>query len=168
MALFRAVSTISTTGYYITSYSNWIPVGTLLVLLLMFFGAMTGSTGGGIKIARIALLLKNSQLELKRLIHPSAVIPIRINDQVVEVDSLNNVLSFVALYLLTVMLGVITVSFMLANLANIGPGIGGVGPFHTYAQFPVFGKWFLSFIMLIGRLELVTFLAIFTRQFWER
>ncbi len=179
LALFRAVSTISTTGYYITSYDHWIPVGTLLVLLLMFFGAMTGSTGGGIKIARIILLLKNSQLELKRLIHPSAVIPVRINNQVVELDSLNNVLSFVALYLLTVMLGVIIVSFMgydletsigalLANLANIGPGIGDVGPFQTYAHFPVFGKWFLSFIMLAGRLELVTFFALFTRHFWKR
>lgn len=179
LALFRAVSTISTTGYYITSFNHWIPVGTLLVLLLMFFGAMTGSTGGGIKITRIILLLKNSQLELKRLIHPSAVIPVRINKQAVELDLLNNVLSFVALYLLTVMLGVIIVSFMgydletsigalLANLANIGPGIGDVGPFHTYAHFSVFGKWFLSFIMLAGRLELVTIFALFTRHFWKR
>ncbi len=178
-ALFRSVSTISTTGYYITSFDKWIPVGNLLVLLLMFFGAMTGSAGGGIKIARIILLLKNSQLELKRLIHPSAVIPVRINKQAVELDSLNNVLTFVALYLLTVLIGVIIVSFMgfdletsigalLANLANIGPGIGSVGPYQTYAQFPVFGKWFLAFIMLIGRLELVTFFALFTRHFWKK
>ena len=144
----------------------------------MFFGGSAGSTGGSIKIIRMMLVLKNSFLELKRLIHPSAVIPVRLNTQAVSNQIVTNVLAFVSLYIVIALISVIVVSVLgydldtsfgavAATLGNIGPGIGEVGPVCNYAHFPVAGKWFLSFLMLIGRLELFTVLILFTPNFWK-
>jgi trk system potassium uptake protein TrkH len=178
-SLFQVVSILTTTGYSTTNYLNWVPVGIVLLFLLMFFGGSAGSTGGSIKIVRVALLLKNSFLELKRLIHPSAVIPVRFNSQAVTSVTITNVLAFASFYILTVMVSIVIISSMgydlesslgavAATLGNIGPGIGAVGPVENYAHFPVFGKWFLSFLMLIGRLELFTVLIILTPSFWRK
>ncbi len=178
-SLFQVVSIMTTTGYATTDYLAWIPIGSVLLFTLMFFGGSAGSTGGSIKIVRVVLLLKNSFLELKRLIHPNAVIPVRLNSQAVTPQIVTNVLAFASFYILTVMLSVIVISFMgydldtsfgaaAATLGNIGPGIGEVGPAFNYAHFPVFGKWFLSFLMLIGRLELFTVLILFTPHFWKK
>ncbi len=178
-SLFQVVSILTTTGYSTTNYLNWVPVGIVLLFLLMFFGGSAGSTGGSIKIVRVVLLLKNSFLELKRLIHPSAVIPVRLNSQAVTSVTITNVLAFASFYILTVMVSIVVISSMgydlesslgavAATLGNIGPGIGAVGPVENYAHFPVFGKWFLSFLMLIGRLELFTVLIIITPSFWRK
>ncbi len=178
-SLFQVVSIITTTGYATTNYLNWVPVAVVLLFLLMFFGGSAGSTGGSIKIVRVVLLLKNSFLELKRLIHPNAVIPVRLNSQAVTSVTVTNVLAFASFYILTVMISIVVISSMgydlesslgavAATLGNIGPGIGAVGPLENYAHFPVFGKWFLSFLMLIGRLELFTVLIIFTPGFWRK
>jgi trk system potassium uptake protein TrkH len=145
----------------------------------MFFGGSAGSTGGGIKILRIVLLLKNSAMELKRLIHPQAVIPVRFNKHAVTPDVLNNVFAFISFYIITLVIGVIVMAAMgydlgtsfgsvAATLGNIGPGIGLVGPIENYAHIPDFGKWFLSFLMLIGRLELFTVLILFSPGFWKK
>jgi trk system potassium uptake protein TrkH len=128
---------------------------------------------------RVVILLKNSILELKRLIHPSAVIPVRLNSQAVSSQIVTNVLAFVSFYILTVMVSTGVISAMgydlessmgavAATLGNIGPGIGAVGPVENYAHIPVFGKWFLSFLMLIGRLELFTVLILFAPSFWKK
>lgn len=178
-ALFQVVSILTTTGYTTTDYSKWVPLGIMLIFALMFFGGSAGSTGGSIKIVRVTILLKNSILELKRLIHPSAVIPLKFNSQVVTPPIITNVLAFASFYIVTVMVSTIVISAMgydmessfgavAATLGNIGPGIGAVGPAHNYAHIPVFGKWFLSFLMLIGRLELFTVLLLFTRSFWKK
>ncbi len=178
-SIFQVVSILTTTGYTTTDYLKWAPIAITLIFLLMFFGGSAGSTGGSIKIVRVVLLLKNSILELKRLIHPSAVIPVRLNSQAVSSQIVTNVLAFVSFYVLTVMISTGVISGMgydlesslgavAATLGNIGPGIGAVGPAENYADIPAFGKWFLSFLMLIGRLELFTVLLLFTPSFWRK
>ncbi len=178
-SLFQVVSIITTTGFVTFDYLSWIPLVGIILFMMMFFGGSAGSTGGGIKILRIVLLLKNSTMELKRLIHPNAVIPVRFNKNAVSPDILNNVFAFVSFYILTMIVAVIVMASMgydlgtsfgsvAATLGNIGPGIGLVGPVENYSHFPDFGKWFLSFLMLIGRLELFTVLILFSPGFWKK
>ena len=178
-AAFQVVSIVTTTGFVTADYLRWIPVLGIVIFMLMFFGGSAGSTGGGIKILRIVLVLKNSAMELKRLIHPNAVIPVRFNKHAVPSDILNNVFAFVSFYIITVLVGVVVLAAMgydlsssfgsvAATLGNIGPGIGLVGPVENYAHLPDPGKWFLSFLMLIGRLELFTVLILFSPGFWKR
>jgi len=178
-SLFQVVSIMTTTGYTTTDYLKWIPVGSVILFALMFFGGSAGSTGGSMKIIRIVLMLKNSFLELKRLIHPNAVIPVRLNTLAVSPQIVTNVLAFSSFYVLTVIMSVIIISLLgydldtsfgavAATLGNIGPGIGNVGPAFNYAHFPITGKWFLSFLMLIGRLELFTVLILFSPHFWKK
>ncbi len=178
-SIFQVVSIVTTTGFVTFDYLSWIPLVGIILFMMMFFGGSAGSTGGGIKILRIVLLLKNSAMELKRLIHPNAVIPVRFNKNAVAPDILNNVFAFVSFYIITVIIGVIVMATMgydlgtsfgsvAATLGNIGPGIGLVGPVENYAHIPGFGKWFLSFLMLIGRLELFTVLILFSPGFWKK
>jgi trk system potassium uptake protein TrkH len=128
---------------------------------------------------RLLLLLKNSWLELKRMIHPNAVLPARFNHRSVSSQIISNIMAFIIFYLLITVFGVIVISFLgydldssfgavAATLGNIGPGIGAVGPAENYSHIPAFGKWFLSFLMLMGRLELFTVLVIFSPSFWKK
>ncbi len=178
-SLFQVVSIISTTGFVISDYQHWVPVLGILIFLLMFFGASTGSTGGGVKIMRVVLLLKNSALEMKRLVHPSAVIPVRFNRHAIEPHITTNVLAFVSFYIMIIVAGTVIMSAMgydlntsagavTASLGNIGPGIGEAGPFRNYSDMPEIGKWFLSFLMLTGRLELFSIFVLFSPEFWRR
>ncbi|HAF27740.1 MAG TPA: potassium transporter [Bacteroidales bacterium] len=176
---FQVVSIITTTGFVSANYLLWPPLVILILFALMFFGGSAGSTGGSIKIARITLLLKNSYKELKQIIHPNAIIPVRINGKSVPPNIISNVLVFVIFYLLLTLTSTMVISALdydlatslsavAATLGNIGPGIGRVGPIENYAHFPAFGKWFLSFLMLIGRLELFTVLVLFSPVFWKK
>jgi len=177
-SIFQVVTIITTTGFVTTNYEIWPSLLLMLMFVLMFFGGSAGSTGGGIKIMRIVLLIKNGFFELKRLVHPNAVIPVRFNNQAVTPQILSNVLAFVMFYIFLTVIGIIVMSAMnydiessfgavAATLGNIGPGIGDVGPLDNYANIPIFGKWFLSFLMLIGRLEIFTVLILFSRNFWK-
>lgn len=178
-ALFQVVSIITTTGFATVDYLLWKPVLIALIFSLFFFGGSAGSTGGGIKIMRIVLLLKNGYYELKRMIHPNAVIPLKFNNHSVDSKIVTNVLAFFVLYFM--IFGVSTVLFMLfepdletsmgavaTSLGNIGPGLGTVGPAETFAHIHPAGKWFLSFLMLLGRLELFTILVLFSPTFWKQ
>jgi trk system potassium uptake protein TrkH len=178
-SVFQVVSIMTTTGFVTADYLSWVSALGIIMLMLMFFGGSAGSTGGSVKIMRVVLLIKNSSLELKRLIHPNAVIPVRFNGQAVAPEIITNVLAFVSFYLLTVIGSTLIMGAMnhdlptalgavAATLGNIGPGIGEVGPMDNFSQIPVFGKWFLSFLMLIGRLELFTVLILFSPSFWRR
>lgn len=178
-AIFQVISIISTTGYITADYTAWAPLLTALFVILMFIGASAGSTAGGVKIVRHAILIKNSVLEMKRQIHPAAVIPVRYNGKAVTQDITFNVLAFFVIYITVFALGTILmaltgVDFMTAvgatatSLGNIGPGIGTVGPVDNFAHLPGAGKWVLSFLMLLGRLELFTVLILFTPYFWNR
>jgi len=177
-ALFTVVSIITTTGFVTADYLQWAPVLTMLVFAIFFFGSSTGSTGGGIKIMRIVLLLKNSYYELRRMIHPHAVIPVRFNKFCVEDKVVNNVLAFFMFYVSIFFISSIALMVFVPDMAtsmgavatcmgNIGPGLGTVGPVFTFSHIPDLGKWFLSFLMMIGRLELFTVLVIFTPSFWR-
>ncbi len=178
-ALFQVVSIMTTTGYATYNYLDWLPAAVMLLFIAMFIGGSSGSTGGSIKVIRITLLIKNGFLELKRLLHPNAIIPVRIDKQAVRPEIVTNVLAFVSVYLLTFLSGVIVISVLghdfntslgsvAATLGNIGPGIGNVGPACNYADFSVFGKWFLSFLMLVGRLELFTVFILLSPDFWKK
>jgi trk system potassium uptake protein TrkH len=173
------VSIITTTGFATTDYLLWKPILIALIFAAFFIGGSAGSTGGGIKIMRIVLLLKNGYYELKRMLHPNAVIPLKFNNHSVDQKIVTNVLAFFVLYF--VIFGVSTVIFMLFTpdmetsmgavatcLGNIGPGLGSVGPAETFAHIHPAGKWFLSFLMLLGRLELFTILVLFSPAFWKQ
>jgi len=178
-AAFQVISIITTTGYVTVDYLQWSPFLVILLLILMFSGGSAGSTGGSIKMMRILLLFKNGLLELKRLIHPKAVIPVRFNHKAVSPQIISNILAFVVFYMLITGLSVIVMGLLgcdldsafgsvAATLGNIGPGIGKVGPAENYFFLPDIGKWFLSFLMLLGRLELFTVLVLFSPSFWRK
>ncbi len=177
-AAFQVVSIVTTTGYATADYCSWGPFLVLVIFILMFTGGSAGSTGGGIKMVRLLLLAKNSRQELRRLIHPNAVIPVRLNHKAVPQNILYNVLAFIVFYFLIAGVSAMIISAMgydlsssfsavAASLGNIGPGLGKVGPTMNYAHFPVLGKWFLSFLMLLGRLELFTVLVLFTKWYYK-
>ncbi len=176
--LFQVISITTTTGYVTTDYLQWAPFLVVIIFMLMFLGGSGGSTGGSIKIVRVALLIKNSALELKRLLHPNAILPVRLNKKSINPQIITNVLAFVVLYMMLLASSTIVMAAMgydlnsaigsvAATLGNIGPGIGAVGPAENYAHIPGFGKWFLSFLMLVGRLELFTVLILFSPAFWK-
>jgi len=178
-ALFQVTSIITTTGYITDNYLLWPHMIWFLVVLMMFIGGMAGSTGGGIKVVRQLLLLKNSLLELKRLIHPQAIIPVRMNGKVVSQDIIFKVMAFFLIYIIIFIIGSTVMALIgldgptaigatAATLGNIGPGLGNVGPVDHYGSIPAGGKWFLSFLMLLGRLELFTVLILFSPVFWKK
>ena len=176
--LFQVVSIITTTGYVTDDYLMWSPVLTILIFALFFFGGSAGSTGGGIKIMRIVLLIKNSYYELRRMLHPQAIIPVKFNKHSVDSKIITNVLAFFMFYF--VIFAISTIIFALMEpdmessmgavatcLGNIGPGLGNVGPVENFMHVKPVGKWFLSFLMLLGRLELFTVLVLFSPTFWK-
>jgi trk system potassium uptake protein TrkH len=176
---FHVVSIITSTGYYTSNYSLWGNFVVLIVFILMFTGGTTGSASGGIKITRLMIMTKNSRMELRRQIHPNAFIPVRLNQRIVPQTLVYNVLVFVCLYFLIICASALVISFMgydlltsfgtsAAMLGNIGPGLGALGPFTTYTGLPGAGKLFLTALMLLGRLELMTVLILFARSFYRR
>jgi trk system potassium uptake protein TrkH len=178
-ALFQVVSITTTTGYVTSDYLVWPGYTWFLIFLLMFVGGMAGSTGGGIKVTRHVLMFKNARQELKRTIHPQAIIPVRLNKQAVSQEIIFKVMAFFQIYVLTLVAGAVVMVFLgldfqtaigasVATVGNIGPGLGGVGPVENYAFIPSFGKWVLSFLMLLGRLELFTVLILLSPSFWRR
>jgi len=177
--LFQVVSIVTTTGYVTSDYELWGPFFQVLFFLLLFTGGSAGSTGGGIKMVRHFLLIKNSMMELKRLIHPRAVIPVRLNKSTVPSDIISNVLAFFLFYIFVFLLGTLVMSLIgmdfisalgasATSIGNVGPGIGTVGPTMNFANVPDIGKWVLTFLMLLGRLELFTVLVIFSSVFWKK
>lgn len=177
-SLFMIVSVITTTGFVSADYTLWGYTLTMIFFILMFLGASAGSTSGGIKIIRHLVFFKNSYLEFKRLIHPRAIVPLKLNNQVVAPRIIMHIIIFLLLYLLLFVVGSIIVSamgldFMTAvgavatSLGNVGPGIGEVGPVDNFASLPWQAKLFLSFLMILGRLEIFTFLVLFTPFFWK-
>lgn len=175
---FQIISINTTTGFISDNYVLWPNFLMFLVFALFFSGGSTGSTAGGIKMMRLIVLIKNSLLELKRQFHPTAVIPVRLSGKTVPQSVTYNIAAFVLIYLIVFFLGCIVMSLfgldfmtavgsVTATLGNIGPGIGEVGPVDNFAAIPMPGKWFLAFLMLLGRLELFTILILFMPQFWR-
>ena len=177
-SFFSVISTITTTGFFVNNYTSW-PVGLWVVLLLLaFIGPCSGSTAGGIKIIRQLIFSKNAYLELKRVIHPNAIIPVKINKKALSRSVVFKTMTFVFVYFLIFIIGSIILLTMgvdfdtsigasIATLSNFGTGLGDVGPYGTYAFLPVGAKWVLVVLMLLGRVELFTLISIFSRNFWK-
>ena len=177
--LFQVVSIITTTGFVTADYLSWLPFLSVLIFVLMFFGGSAGSTGGGVKIIRVLLIIKFSYLEIKRLNYPNAVIPVKLNNRPISNHIVSNIFAFLFIYIFVIIISVVVIASMgydmdtsfgaaAATLGNIGPGMGLVGPVASYSHFPIPGKWFLSFLMLLGRLELFTILILFAPSFWRK
>ncbi len=177
--LFQVVSIVTTTGYGTADFEQWSYSSQFILLVLMFIGGSAGSTGGGMKVVRAYLLVKFMFSEITRLIHPHAVIPVRANNQVVPREVTMNVLGFFVLSILVFTAGVLVMAGMGLNLLtaigataatlwNIGPGLGQVGPTGNYAHIPMLGKWTLSFLMLMGRLEIFTVIILFSPAYWRK
>jgi trk system potassium uptake protein TrkH len=177
-ALFQVATIITTTGYATVDYLHWIPFLTIVLFSVFFFGGSAGSTGGGLKIMRIVLLLKNSYYELRRIIHPNAIIPVRFNNKPVSDQIISNVLAFFMFYMVIFFASSILLMLVVpdlpsamgavaTSLGNIGPGLGIFGPAENFSALHPAGKWFLSFLMLLGRLELFTVLVLFSPAFWR-
>jgi len=181
-ATFQIISIITTTGFVSADYTSWAPALTLLFFLLLFVGACAGSTSGGIKIIRHLVFFKTSILEFKRLLHPRGVVRVKVDQQIVPPRILMHILVFLLIYLIIFVFSTIIMSIILndfeqpiltsigaiaTTLGNVGPAIGELGPVDNFANIPPVGKWFLVFIMLLGRLELFTILVLFTPYFWR-
>lgn len=141
--------------------------------------AWPGPPGGGIKVVRHVLLGKTAYREIRQLVHPKAILPVRLNDEVVSRSVIDNILAFVVLYLGLLFTGTLIVSATgidlwsaftaaLSCIGNIGPAFGTVGPTDNYAHIPMLGKWVLSFMMVAGRLEIYTVLILLAPAFWRR
>ena len=177
-AVFQVSSIITTTGFVTADYDKWPALSKLILLICMFVGAMAGSTGGGIKIMRIVLLIKHSYHEIFRIIHPHAVTTVKLDDTPVPAQVLSSIWGFFILYLglfIIATLAMASLGFdmisalasVAASIGNIGPGLGIVGPAENYLAIPETGKWILVFCMLLGRLEIYTVIVLFTPAFWR-
>lgn len=175
---FQVLAILTTTGFGTDDYALWMPFTSLLLFLLFFTGGCAGSTGGGIKMVRLLIILKNIGREFRQIIHPQAVLPIRVGRQVIDPSILRTILGFFVMYFIIFAAGAAAMSFMgydlissmgasIASLGNIGPAWGEFGPTDDYAHVPYAGKWVLLILMMIGRLELFTVLIIFTPWFWK-
>lgn len=178
-ASFQVVSILTTTGYATADYEQWPALCRVILFLCMFMGASAGSTGGGMKCARIMACFKYCYRELFMLIHPRGVSKIRANSSVIPENVMQSIMGFLALYialflvasLLLAGLGLDMVSAFAASAAcvgNIGPGFGSVGPVDNFAHIPAAGKWILAWCMLLGRLEIYTVIILFVPEFWKK
>jgi len=176
--LFQVLAIITTTGFVTADYTLWTPFLMIFFFGLMFLGGSAGSTSGGVKVVRHLILIKNGFLEFKRALHPNAILPVRYNNKAVTGDIVFNILAFFILYMLSFIVGALVFSMMnidfvssiglaASSLGNVGPALGDFGPVNNYASLPPFGKWWASFLMLIGRLELFTVLILLTPFFWR-
>lgn len=177
-SVFTVASVITTTGFATDDFDRWPDFSRYILLLLMFVGGCAGSTGGAIKNVRVLILFKSVTRQFLKLIHPQAVVPVRLGGEMIADEVVENVQTFFFLYL--IIFGASTLymsslgldlisaaSSVAATLGNVGPGMGLVGPMTNYAALPASGKVLLSICMLIGRLEIYTVLVVFNLRFWR-
>ncbi|MDT8339903.1 MAG: TrkH family potassium uptake protein [Longimicrobiales bacterium] len=177
--LFQSTSITTTTGFVSADYEAWLPAGQVILLALMFVGGMAGSTGGGIKAVRVLLLLKHGWLEVRKHLHPRAIFLTRVGRQTVGEGVMANIIGFVLLYLLLLLAGILVLGFMgmdlltalgasAATVGNIGPGWGAVGATDHYGWMEAPALAVLTFLMLVGRLEIYTVLLLLLPETWRR
>ena len=175
--LFQAVSITTTTGFTTSDFAHWPSFLPLMLLIFSFMGGCVGSTGGGIKAMRVMLIYKQGLRELKQLVHPHAVIPLKVGNRRVEAKVVSAVWSFFAVYAMVFLMLLILLvatglnfetsfSAVAASLNNLGPGLGDVA--YHYGAISDPAKWLLCTAMLLGRLEVFTVLVLFTPAFWRR
>lgn len=176
--LFQVLAIVTTTGFVTADFTAWTPFLTIFFFGLMFLGGSAGSTAGGIKLVRHLIMIKNGIMEFKRTLHPNAILPVRYNNRAVKQPIVFNILAFFILYMLSFIVGVLVFSGLgldfstalggaASALGNVGPALGDLGPSETYGGLSIAAKWWATFLMLIGRLELFTVLILLTPFFWR-
>jgi trk system potassium uptake protein TrkH len=179
VGFFHVASIMTTTGYATVDYDGWSPAARILLLLLMLIGGCTGSTAGSVKVLRYMLVAKQARVAMRRLLHPQGVFVHKLDGKIVSEEAMSSVSGFLLLYLTAFAAGTLILALLgldtatsvgatAATLGNVGPGFGLVGPSQNYAALPGAALWLLSFLMLLGRLELFTVLILFTRGYWRR
>ena len=177
-SFFSVISVFTTTGFFVSDYTLWPSFLWVILFLLMFIGACSGSTSGGVKLFRHLIFINNSWLELKRIIHPNAVVPVKVNGKSISSSGVYKNMTFIFIYFLLFIIGAIvllafglnfetSIGASVATLSNVGTGIGQVGPCGSYVAFPIFTKWVLMLFMLLGRVELFALITLFSRSFWK-
>jgi trk system potassium uptake protein TrkH len=178
-SFFQVISIITCTGYATADYLLWPSYAIIIIFIVMFLGGSTGSTSGGIKIVRHLMVFKNLKRFLIKMASPHAIIPIKLNGQSVTEKENLTILNFIVLYFLIFMTGSMILIFtgldlptafssVATAMAGIGPGMGSVGPASNFAHLTDFVKYVLTFLMIVGRLEIYTVLILFTLNFWKR
>lgn len=178
-SLFHVVSIITTTGFVTSNYEAWPGFNTIIIFSLMFIGACAGSTSGNIKIGRYLIMLQRANIELKQMIHPKALIPLRFGNRVLDDGLIINVMQFFFLYILVILVGTIIMGSLgmdlitsftavVSCMGNVGPSFGSIGSAGNYTFMPDVGKYVLSIIMLLGRLEIYPLLILLVPAYWEK
>jgi len=178
LSAFQTVSLLTTTGYVTTNFELWPNLALLTAIILLVLGGMSGSTGGGIKSLRALLAFRSLKTTIHRLIHPHAVRPVKYGGGVVEESVLSSIWAFLTAYIILGVIGagvvaaydydvLTSITASLTALGNVGPGLGEVGAYDNFAHFPSTIKIVLSILMLFGRLEIFTLLALCSREFWK-
>ena len=185
-SLFQVVSLQTTTGFATVNYVEWVPLLWLLLCALMFIGACSGSTSGAMKCARISILFKVVWNEFKRIVHPNAVIPVRMTGRIIPSGVQSAILAYTVIYIFMLVAGLfVNMAFgavgsgggmdfldaftlSVTSVGNVGPAFGHYGPMDSFATLPAVVKWFSAFQMLVGRLEFFAVLLLFTPVFWKR
>lgn len=176
---FQVASIVTTTGYATVNFDLWPTLSKMILLMLMFMGAMAGSTGGGIKTIRIVIIFKAIRREIDKILHPRRVKSVKIDGNVVEEETISGVFLFIFAYIIISLIAIFIVSFdnfdftttvtsVVATLSNIGPGFGMVGPAGNFSAFSDLSKLVLSFCMLAGRLEIYPMLILFSPSLWKK
>ena len=179
IGLFTSVATITSTGFVAADYMIWPPILWVVVFFMMFTGGASGSTSGGMKWVRIAIFAKSALAEIKRRIHPNAVIPVRFNGHTLREQTTSNVMAFMFFYIIIIALATLwfcgcgigfdeSYGIAVSMIGNVGVSIGQWGSSGCYAAMPAAGKWAATFVMLIGRLEIFTVLLLFSRTLWRK
>ena len=178
-SLFQVISLQTSTGFATDDYMLWTPMLWGLLTVVMIMGACAGGTTGELKGIRMVILAKLSRKEFKHILHPNAVLPVRVNKQVISPSIVSTVLAFFFLYIIIIIVGILimmgmgigaeeSIGCVISSIGNMGPGLGDTGPAYSWNALPDAAKWLLSFLMLLGRLELFTVLLLFTPEFWKR
>ncbi len=178
-AFFQVSSIITTTGFATTDFNLWPPLSKAILVMLMFIGACAGSTGGGIKVARVVILAKAAFADMRKMLHPNAISTVRFEKKLQDEKTIRSVHLFLSVYLLVFCSSVLLLSFegfdlvttftaVASCINNIGPGLEIVGPMGNFSEFSAFGKILLSFDMLVGRLEIFPMLLLFSPSVWKR
>lgn len=175
---FQVISILTTTGFVSVDYLYWPAAGLIIIFLMMFAGACTGSTTGSIKMVRHLIVMKNIRNTITKLVHPNVITQIKLNNKPLPDKTNISTISFVIQYLLIFLLSTIIIviigtdpvtaaSAVATSLGNTGPGLGSIGPMSNYSVFPDISKMIFGLLMIVGRLEIYTILVIFTRSFWR-
>ena len=178
-SLFQVISLQTSTGFATADYMLWPSILWGCLLIVMIMGACAGSTTGGIKCIRMVILFKVAKNEFKHILHPNAVLPVRVNKQVISPSIQSTVLAFTFLYAIIAIISLLvmmgfgvgfleSIGTVISSIGNMGPGLGTCGPAFSWSELPDAAKWLLSFLMLLGRLELFTVLLLFSSDFWKR